>query len=389
MTSRIFGHMRRFLSVSATLAFLGVVMSGGVQAQTPVERRVVSSAEELRVALAAGRQPVALLPGVYDLIRIENLAAGTAVVITAADPARPPTIRRMIVTGSSDVVIDRLSFAPVDGEGSLLEITRSARVDVRRARFTGSNDLAVDRRFRALSVEEVDGIGVSDSYFELVERAIVLSRVRRGVVAHNDFRKLGAGAIDFYASSDIAIQSNRFGGFRPDAARVGSFIRAFTRGAGLPTAGIRIRHNVILQDTSAIADGVMLTNEDRLPYADIEIADNIIVSAGPHAITVDSGTNIRVERNVVLETETSTFNGAIRMLRVIEGTMQGNMATAYALVDSQRVARGMNMTIPRRDVRARKNYLKRITDGLATTVDSRIQASRSVTAEHRASGPRT
>ncbi len=385
-------HVHSFLAVSAcaALALLVALVAqpASAQQQASSEPRLVGSVEELRSALGESRRPIALRPGIYDMVRIENVAAGSPLVITAADPNAPPTIRRMVVTGSSDIVIDRLSFAPASGEGSLLDVTRSARIEVRRARFTGSGDLALDRRHRGLSAEQVDGLKIIDSRFDSVERAVVLTRSRRTEMAHNDFRRLGAGAVDIFASEDVEVVANRFGGFRADGARVGSFIRAFTRGAGASTRNVRIADNVMIQDTDTITDGVIFTNEDKLPYQSLEISNNVIVIAGPHGITVDQGTGVKVERNVVIETEAAIFNGTMRMLRVTGGTLAGNLATAYGLVESRDIARTMNLTVPRMDRRARKAYLARILNGLEGKGDGRIQARIGVTEAHRTSGPR-
>lgn len=391
--------MLKLLGIFAVTAFYGFalimpqrsVAQALPQAQDQSRTVIVGSANELLQVLGDGRdrRKVGLKPGVYAQLTIENLPAGAPLVVTAADPSSPPIIRKLIVTGSSDLVLDGLSFAPAASSGDVLTIARSNRIEIRRARFGGSGDAAVDRSVRAVLVDEVDGLTVVDSRFSALERGLVLNRAKRVQITHNAFNGLGTGAVDLAASEDVEIAANRFSGFRADAARTSSFIRGFMPAGTVPTRNVRIVNNVMIQDTSTITDGVLFTNEGRIPYERIEILDNIMVISGPRGVTVERGSRVRIDNNVIIETEFGNHNAAIRMIRVNEGSMTGNLAAAFATVDSARIEQKFNSTVPRLDIRSRRVYLDRINRGLAGKGDGRIQARNFVTAAHRTSGPRT
>lgn len=380
------------VALTATIIGCGTFTFSAYAADAMLATRAASSPDDVVEALRGMRERgvIALRTGVYDALVIDGIRSGVRITISAQDPANPPVLRRVVVNDSSNLTFDNMIFSPdpVSVDRAALQVAKSQNIEIRRSVFRAARDTPSERRLQALFVEDVEGLTITDNRIEDLDRGLVMQRARRVDVVHNSFRQLGTGAIDFAAVDGLEVRANRFGGFNSEKSRTGAFIRSFTRGASLPTSNVRIADNVMIQDTDVIADAVMFTNEDRLPYRNINIVNNIIVIAGPHGVTVDRGTDVVVERNAVIDAQRSSFNSAIRMSRIEKGSMSKNVATAFAVTNSQDVVRRLNSTVPRMDERARSTYFERVREGLASSSDSRILGMSNVTAAHRASGPR-
>ncbi len=201
------------------------------------------------------------------------------------------------------------------------------------------------KRLNGMFVDGADGLVVADSRFEGLERAIDLQGVRNTKIEHNAFALLGTSALTINASSDLTVASNRFRGFRGEG--MAHFVHVSTRGASAPARNLTVRSNVMLQDTPKLAVGVLFSNEARLAYETIDISDNIVVVGSPRGITIELARNVTIERNALLDAATSTFNNALRLTNVSDGSVAGNLAVAYSLRESPRMTMRMNVPAPK------------------------------------------
>jgi hypothetical protein len=360
-------------------------------AQPADGRRSVSSSVELQDALKAGVRVISLQPGSYPEIRIEGMRNDAPVTITAADSKAPPVIHRLSVSDSRNIVFERMAFRPLAADqanGALVEVSAAANIDFRRTAFTIPEAL-MDKRIQGMAVSNSTGVRLSDSVFDGLERAVVLQKSSGLVVEHNRFSNLGSAAMSLSECSDVSIASNRAGGFRPEIAGTPTFVQFSTRGAAAASRNVKVVDNVLIQDTRRISQGVVFANEGRIDYDMIQITGNIIMLGGPNGLTVERGRGVLIERNILLDPSGASFNNAIRVFNVSNGSIAGNMALAYAMRENQNVTVKLNSTAPRLATRTRELFALRLEEGLAGRGTGRIHANFFVTPTHRAAGPRS
>jgi hypothetical protein len=408
----------RIAQVLALILTVGVwSQPGSAQGQ---QARQVGSAQELNEALAAGASTIALKPGVYREIVIRDRQPAATVALVAADPAQPPVVNRLVVLGSGRLLIRNWRFV-VDLEngleGALADVQRSRDIAFEAVHFaqdasaqarpaqtgagqtgpaqTGPTPAApplaapvADGRWRGLSGLDVEGLAVRDSTFSGLDRGLVIQRGRQLAIAHNLFSNMRGAGVNLVEADTTQIDSNRFNGFQAEPGRTGTFIHVWTRGATLPSRRLTIRHNVMIQDTAVAAQGIMLSNEERIPFSDVVVENNIVVVGSPHGISIDRAESATIRGNVVLDTVNSTFNGAVRMSRVTGGEVSGNLAAAFGMSENRDIVLRRNATMSRLETRTRELHLQRLRDGLAGRGEARIHAQHAVTAAQRASGPR-
>lgn len=369
------------------LIFLG--FPSFAQAQT-LAQRSVGSAQELAEALSAGATLITLRPGTYREITLSRHRPVAKVVFGAADPTNPPVVHRLTVTDSSNLSFRNWLMAPHpedEAVGTLATVSRSNGIAFEAMRFSVEG-APPDRRWRGVGGVEIDGLELRDSTFEGLDRGIVLERSRNAVIAHNLFSGLGNAGVNLIENEAVVVDRNRFRGFRVQPGITGTFIHAWTRGTSRPSRGLTFSNNVMVQDTSTLAQGIFMSNEARLLFEDITIVDNIVVVGTPHAISLDRAKDIRIGGNVALDTVDSIYNAAIRLNRSTNAEVTGNLAVAFGMVENRDVKLRRNVTAARLERRARQLFITRIENGLAGKGDGRIHAQHIVTTAQREAGPR-
>jgi acetyltransferase-like isoleucine patch superfamily enzyme len=373
----------------AALALILVVYPCKSFGQTGLQT-IVGSVAELTEALAAGATTIALRPGSYREITINGHRKTSTVTFRASDPAQPPVVHKLTVVDSVNLSFENLRFAPHPEDGSdglLVDIQRSGSIAFASVHF--SMDAGPpERRWRGLSGVDVDGLVMRDSVLEGLERGLILQRGRQVTVSHNLFTRMGVSGINVVESSTVLVESNRFRGFRVQPGVTGTFVHVWTRGAAQPSRDLTVRNNVMVQDTATIAQGILLSNEARIPFGTVTVADNIVVVGSPLAISVDRADDVRLLGNIVLDTVDSTFNSSIRLSRTTTAEVTGNLAVAFGMVENRNVTLRRNTTISRLERRTRELFLQRLENGLSGKGDGRIHANHLVTAAQRMSGPR-
>lgn len=353
--------------------------------------RIVGSAQELNDALAAGATSIALRPGAYREIAITQQRPATVVTLKAADPAQPPLVHKLLVADAANLLFRNwrlLPHADEGMEGVLADVQRSRGIIFERMSF--NMDVApTERRWRGVTLLNVEGFALRDSTMAGLERGLQIERSRQVSVSHNLFTQMGLAAVNIVEGEGVEIESNRFTGLRGPPDATGTFVHVWTRGTTLPSRNLTIRNNVMIQDTQTAAQGVFLSNEARIPFENVLVADNIVVVGSPHAISVDRASNVKVLNNLVLDTADSTFNASVRLTRVTGAEVTNNLASAYGMFENQDVVRRRNVTIARLERRTRELFLARLQSGLSEKGEGRVHAQHRVTAAQRASGPRT
>jgi hypothetical protein len=385
----------RILAAALTLT----IASSFARAQAPAPApppvasasiETVDTTDQLLAALGRGARTILLRPGTYGDLVIDNARPDAPVKIAAADVKARPSFNNIVITNSRNLAFENLALLPsaTTAEAPVLVLVRrSAAVSFARSGF-GVPSEKLDNRSQGLLIEDSDQVRVSDSSFDAIWAGISLRNSRHVSVEHNAFRRLGTVAVLMAQVSDVAVVSNRFSGFSTDALGSTWFVQALTRGTTEPTRNVTIQHNVMIQDTQPPAHGIVVSNEARIPFERLAVLDNVVVSGTNNGIAVNRASDVRVERNIVLDWRGATITTGIRIVGVAGGDVNSNHAVSYGLIDSQNLLTRRNTMTPRREIRSRNVQLDRVDAGLAGTGTGRVHADRFITQEHRAAGPR-
>lgn len=386
----------RLLFLTCMLS-IGVASSAPVMAQTasrPADRLTVGSIAEFDQALAGGGEAkiIALKPGIYDELTIRDVSAGTAVTVIAAEPANRPVIHKLSISGSRNVMLEGLRFVATGQEAPeafLAEIQKSQNIRIRKSEFSAPQGQAVNRA-GALRAADVTTLHVADTVIENLRRGLMVERSTAVVIEHNRFRGLEIGGLMAMQTDGLTFDSNRLDGFRPETAGAGHFLTMSTRQTTAPSRNIRITRNIMLQTEGEPVNGIFLANEEKRPYETVEISKNIIVLGAPHGITVDYAINASITDNMVVDSVESIYNNAIRLQNGRNSEVSRNIAVAYGYNASQGTVSLRNVTVPRYSSITRRRIVEQVLDGLKQQGSGPypVQAGHSVLPEHRAAGPR-
>ncbi len=376
---------------------LGVASPAPVTAQTassPSDRLTVGSVAEFDQALARSGEAkvIALKPGVYDELTIRGVPAGTAVTVVAAEPANRPVIHKLSISGSRNVMLEGLRFVATGREAPeafLAEIQKSQNIRIRKSEFSSPQGQAASSA-GALRAVEVTTLQIADSVIENLRRGLMVERSTAVAIEHNRFRRLDIVGLTALQTDGLTFDSNRLDEFRPETVGARHFLTMSTRQTTAPSRNIRITRNVMLQTEGEPINGVFLGNEEKRPYETVEISKNIIVIGAPHGITVDYAVNASITDNMVLDSVQSIYNNAIRLQNARNSEVSRNLAVAYGYTASQGIQSLRNVTVPRQNSVTRRRIVERILDGLKQQGSGPypVQAGHSVLPEHRAAGPR-
>ncbi len=353
----------------------------------------VGSVEQFNDAIrtAGDNRTIVLQAGTYGTLAIDGLNAKGGLQITADRSASRPVVNRIVISNSRGISIDNLVLKPSGGEAQgdyLVSIRQSQDIRLAHSQFEALADQG-DKRMRGVFMADVERIQVSDNRIEGLERGVVAAKGKALTVEHNMIQRMTTDGINIVEFDGVSLLGNRFGGFKVDAGNHADFIQFWTRRTSIPSRNIVIRNNVMLQDTADPVQGIFLGNEDNIPYENLTVSHNLIMTGSPHGITVNLARNVLVERNMVIDVLNSIYNGAIRVQKSSDGTVSNNLAVAYALTQNNGIQATRNTNLPRLEKATRQRLAERVAEGLRREgAPFPVHAGHAITAEHRAAGPR-
>lgn len=386
--------MRLRLLFGIVLVTLCVAPLGLLAQTNPATRRVVvATSQELTAALDGARagDVVALRPGNFGEVKIDGRRIGSEPVHIVADSAAErPTVSRLALTDSSGFVIDGLAFVgsqELPPAAALVDIAHSENVQVLRSTFDSVLERR-QRRARAVQITKSSRITVTDNHIERLDRGVHLVDTQESMIVHNLFSRLDNDAISAVGVSGLTIQGNRFFGLASGNANRGTFIHLWTRGTKSASSDIRILDNVLTQDTPELVQGIFMGNEDKVPYQNVEISNNLIILGTPHGIHLQLAANIRITGNILVDTQNSAFNNTLRLIDAQGGEVSRNLSVFYAFARNTKVALRNNLQLPRLEMQTRRTILGRIERSMSGSGDRRVHGNVFIAQELLTTGPR-
>jgi len=352
----------------------------------------IGSARELAAALRTGApRRLLLAPGDYGEIELGKAASNFW--IGAADPASPPRMSRITITGSRDVSLENLIVeakeAPRLPYQHLLGILKSDNIRLVGLKVNGAKVLP-SAELRGILIEDSSEVRIADSSFAACYRAVLAYRSKGLTLEHNDIAKMSSDGFNFAEVQDVSILQNRFGGFSPTPESHADYIQFWSDGTEKPSTNILIAENVMLQtDPLDAAQGIFLQFQARMPAQNIVVRDNVIVQSSPHGISLYNVNGGKLERNLVLSSPQSQYKVAVRVIDSSDISLTDNVSMAFGIDNSRNVVRTRNAAVDFGDKQALRG-LQQAIEGLLAKDGGRLPINSSVTisAAHRSAGPR-
>lgn len=293
-----------------------------VFAQERTDAAVVTTAAELKVALAEGVATILLEGGQYGNLQVSKNRPKTApLLLKSAHPETPALFREVQIYGASNVIFEDVVFDYqfVPGHRSnhtFIHIADSTGVVLRRSLFDG--DIArgmnsAEDGFAtgtALRVQDSSDVTVEHSVFRRFQRGLIIHQSQDITVRNNDIHAMRMDGMNFAEVQRVVIQDNHLHDFkgRPGREDHRDMIQFWTNRTGGPSVDVVIRDNLLNVGNGAWTQSIFMRNEEvdtgragpEMYYRNILIEGNVIINAHLHGITVGEVDGLRIRNNTVV-----------------------------------------------------------------------------------------
>lgn len=288
---------------------------------------------DIKAALARGDTEIRLEPGTYSGAQIKGRK--TLLVIRSADPANKAVFTDLLVKDSAEITIADVEFDLTGKKANPFTVLQSSDVRIEGVRVHGSlNDDPQDDPATGLLVRDSRNVTVTGCEFEQLFHGLSHLDSNGLTITANSFHDLRTDGIRGGGSSNVTIDGNKFTDFYPISGDHPDAIQFWTTNTTAPVRKITVTKNEIVRGKGAPMQGVFFRDNQGLPFEDVTITDNIVVGGLYNGVTMESGTNVTVENNVVvpLPDQGSRFD-----FRKVKGRLANNRGTHFLLTASEMV----------------------------------------------------
>ncbi|MGY9046359.1 hypothetical protein P775_05695 [Puniceibacterium antarcticum] len=296
---------------------------GSVAADSQTSR--VRSPGELAQTLSNAMQGGVLLlaGGDYGKLSLRDVRAsdGSPLVLRSADPANPARFSGMTLRDVHNVLLENLVFDYTFREGDALslrpfEIIRSSGVTIRNTVFDGDlarNRIQADDGFPTafgLSVRQVSAFTLENTEIRTFYRGIVVSESGDITVRGNDLHDIRMDGMNFAQVEQVLIENNHIHDFARSLTSKdhADMIQFWTASTTAPSQHIVIRDNILNSGHGWYTQSIFMRNElvdtgragAEMFYRDVTIANNVILNAHAHGITIGETDGLTITNNSLL-----------------------------------------------------------------------------------------
>lgn len=316
--------------VKSVAVALGLLFAAPAWAGSVV---TLSPADDIAAALrkAAPGTVIELEPGDYGALTLGQVAGSVEepLVLRSKDGAKPARLSRLDLREVSHLVLDGLTFdydfSPDDPTNFRpFQVFTTRDLTIRHTIFDGGLTEQGNREESGyptgigLAVRASAGIVVEDSEFRNFYRGLLFSDTVDVVVRRNDIHTMRMDGLDFAQAERILIEDNLFHDFRRPLsfADHSDMIQFWTNGTERPSRDIMIRRNVLNSGTGWFTQSIFMRNDlvDRglaggeMFYRNVTIAENVIINAHLHGITVGETAGLVIRNNTLVHNARSDGN---------------------------------------------------------------------------------
>ena len=297
---------------------------------TPSQGRTQAASDSLTGAIAAmastgGRIEIA--PGSFGMLSIRDVSpADRPLILTAADPASPPSFSGLQIYRADNIVLENVvldyRYHPEDPPHLRpFQIVESTNITLRDILIDGDTahgvDPAIDGYPTAygLGIRDSEAVHLEASEIRGFTRGIVTERGRQITFVGNDLHGLRSDGMNFAQVEDVLILANHFHDFDRALASAdhADMIQFWTRNTVGPTRNVTIRNNLLDSGEGAYTQSIFIRNEEvdtgnagpEMFYRNITIENNVIHNAHLHGISIGEVDGLVIRNNTLIHNPAS------------------------------------------------------------------------------------
>ncbi|MET1414857.1 right-handed parallel beta-helix repeat-containing protein [Roseibium sp. HPY-6] len=310
------GHFERH-SMSGTVSDVN---------EASVETLLVSTPEELQAAIAKsdGGETILLKGGDWGGLTLADFNPASTVTFKSADPDNPAVFSNLLVTESSNITFEEVTFDYTFSEGD--------RYNTRPFQVLGSENVEIKNS--VIDGDDAEGINdLDDGYgnaiglwvrgssdFTLTEtelfnfnRGAVFFETDNLTVTNNDVHSMASDGFDFAEVQNVLIEGNHIHDFdaHENTENHKDMIQFWTNGTDEPSVNVVIRDNLLDQGEGVFTQSIFIRNEvvdsqgggEDMFYQNFVIEDNVIINSHLHGIRVGETDGLKISNNTLVSKE--------------------------------------------------------------------------------------
>ena len=281
------------------------------------------AALETVLAEAQGGDRLLLAPGTYGKLGLngKRIDFASTVTITSADPDDRAVFSELSIYKAANITLDGIlfdyTFAPGDKRNHRpFALVGAQNVTIRNSVFDGDEAYGLEPQLNGngyaygLSVRSSRDIAIEDNLIRTFKRGFLFSGVSDLAVTGNEVTDMSGDGMNFAQVQHVRIEDNYIHDFRrDDASRIHpDMIQFWTAGKSKPNVDILIRGNLLSSGQGPYTQSIFMRNEEvdrkragkEMFYRDLVIADNLIINAHLHGITVGETKGLTIRNNTLV-----------------------------------------------------------------------------------------
>lgn len=315
----------------------------------------VTNAAGLQSALsiAIGGDRIALAPGDYGSVTIQDRNYLSAVTIQASSLTDRAHLDGLFITRSSNLTISGLDLGRGLNEGEAAKTTllntvrNSTNIRFSGVEIHGSEDGDPSNDGYGLLVSGTSGFRIDNSSFSDLFRGISIEKSSNATVHSNAFDTIRSDGMTVASTNTILIDRNSFTNFRPIAGDHSDAIQFWNTGQTVGSSNITIRNNVIAPGSDEyVTQGIWVSDPGTLGYQNVKIINNLVYTHGAyHGISVFGATSLQVANNSVLSQTTDSKKAWIQLNNSNSVSLTGNVADTITLNNVSKLTQSNNKNL--------------------------------------------
>ncbi len=280
---------------------------------------------------------IALASGNYSAVNIQNVNFATAVTITSQDPTHEAVLSGLMIKSSSGLNFDHLEALSQGSvnNGLAVNVQTSSNIAFQNMFIHGSLDNDPSNDAGGMLINVSHNVTVQNSTFHDLANALTQQNSDHVTINNNNFSYIRSDGVDGCGTSYLTIANNTFTDFfpasnpeHPDA------IQIWTTGATSIAHDITISNNSISIGDGQPMQGIFVTDQVGLSFANVTIANNTVVGGETNAITAQAVTGLNVIGNTITATSKDPYMLHMWLAYDKNVNMLNNSAPSYVLTNN-------------------------------------------------------
>jgi hypothetical protein len=302
---------------------------------------IVNSVAALNSTLssAQGGDTIALAPGQYDAVQLNNARFTTDVTITSQDPSNAAVITDLNLAYDQGLIFQNLEFSFPLGDGTPtphgIFVNHSQDIHFRSDSIHGVEGIAPTYEQTGMGIANSSNVSVENSELQYLYDGITMGSNNTVLISGNNFHDIRIDGIAAAATQNATITDNNFSNFH-HIGLVGSggdhsdAIQFWTTGQTVGSSNLTITNNIIVQGQGRDMPGIFIQDSvGHLPYENVHVTSNLIVGGNWNGVMVDDGHGALVGNNTVVPISNETQIPWVRVQNSNQVYMNHNAAGSF------------------------------------------------------------